>query len=114
MFGFAAAPEIVIAVPSDTPDRPPYPRGSASVPAIARYLTLGLPPCSAVSVKESACRSCHARSVPATRLIAVFTMGSGRLGEAGARARSSWNNAARPEGDDGPHAPLAPIPPPPP
>src|SRR6185312_11847220 len=80
---------------------------------MARYSTLGLPPCSAVSVKESACRSCHASSVPATRLIAVFTMGSGRLGDAGARARSSVNNDARPEEDDGPDASVATIAPPP-
>src|SRR5690242_4249903 len=72
MFGLAAAPEMVIAVPSEM---------LLAYSALGRYPSFALPECSGVAVKERALRSCHARSWPPTRFRAILTTCNGLEGK---------------------------------
>src|ERR1700730_2975397 len=71
MVGFAAAPEIVTAVPTVTPQGPPY---SFDL----RYPSAQLPQNNGVIENDSALRCCHASLPPFTRLSVVLMMDSGR------------------------------------
>src|ERR1700736_5519368 len=69
MLGLAAAPEVLIAVPTVMPPRPPY---SFDL----RYPSDQLPQNSGVMENDSALRCCHARLPPFTRLRVVLMMDS--------------------------------------
>src|SRR6266852_1351919 len=105
MFGLAAAPEMVTAVPSEMPFGPPYSRE-------LRYPSLRLPVCIGVAVNESAIRCCHARLSPEVRLRAMLmtcigertsataSLGSLRVADAGAgmtriHCQKRWSRMAR-------------------
>src|SRR6516164_7185591 len=73
MLGLAAAPEIVIANPSEIPCGPPYTVPSA--PVVERYpgCIADDPQCNGLTVKLCALRSCQPSFSPDTRLSAMFT-----------------------------------------
>src|SRR6476646_7436215 len=75
MLGLAAAPEIVIADPSEMPCGPPYTVPSA--PVVERYpgCIADDPQCNGLTVKLCALRSCQPSFSPDTRLSAMFTTG---------------------------------------
>ena len=79
MFGLAAAPEIVTAVPSVMTLLPPYNFGGVgelepTQALVRRYPRVADPACSALTVKDAALRSCQASLSPATRFKAMFTI----------------------------------------
>src|SRR6267142_2150615 len=69
MLGLAAAPEMVMAVPRETPS--PY-------FAALRYPSSSLPACSAEIVNDRAFRCCQSSRFPATRFRATLTTWKGR------------------------------------
>src|SRR5579859_2207 len=86
MLGLAAAPEIVIAVPSEI--SPPY-----SVEG--RYPRSHDPQCSGVMVNDSALLCCHARRRPATRLRVTLMTWNG-LSRASSRCILKLSFSAKP------------------
>src|SRR5215471_1380050 len=75
MLGLAAAPEIEIASPSNTPPLKPFcpPSGMGAYPTLAR----AAPALKGVNVKEVLCRVLTLKSELPPRLSAQFTMGKG-------------------------------------